>query len=264
MSASRRPFLATLALLLAFAGVSGCSLLPDKIDETRNWSAAKFYSEAKDALDNGNYQQAITYYEKLQARYPFGKYAQQAQLESIYAYYKDSEPDSAIAAADRFIKTNPRHPYVDYAYYLKGLVNFNRADGPVDRLLPADPTRTDSATAMQSFNDFNELVTKFPDSKYAPDARQRMLFLRNNLASYEVNVAAFYLERGAYVAAVNRGKYVLENYSSAPAAADALAVMTRAYAAMGMRDLARDYLRVLRENAPNRADLPQLSALVEG
>ncbi len=249
---------------LVAAGLSGCTLLPEKIDQTKGWSAAQLYSEAKDALNEGNYTKAIEYYDKLQARYPFGRYAQQAQIETVYAYYKDSEPDSAIAAADRFIKTYPRHPYVDYVYYLRGLVNFNRATGPLDRLMPPDPTRTDTSAMQESFGDFNTVVTRYPDSKYAKDARQRMLFLRNNLANYEVNVANFYYQRGAYVAAANRSKYVLEHYASSPAAPDALAVMTRAYAAMGMTELARDTLRVLQRNAPGYTALPELSELVAG
>ena len=252
-----------LATVLAAALLApGCSWLSEKADETRDWSAAKLYSEAKDALNNGDYTRAIGYYDKLQARYPFGRYAQQAQLESVYAYYRDGEPDSAVAAADRFIKTYPRHPYVDYVYYLKGLTNYNRASGPLDRLMPPDPTRTDASAALQSFTDFNDLVTKFPDSRYAPDARARMLFLRNNLASYELNVARHYQSRGAHVAAVNRAKYVVENYASSPAATEALVIMVRSYTAMGLSELARDALRVLQKNDPQNPDIPKLTTLV--
>lgn len=257
-STARFRFPAALAACLLLA--TGCSWLPEKVDETKDWSAAKLYSEAKDNLNEGNYEAALNYYEKLQARYPFGRYAQQAQLESIYAYYKDGEADSAIAAADRFIRTYPRHPFVDYAYYLKGLTNFERQGSPLDRVLPPDPTRTDSAVAMQSFNDFNDLVTKFPQSRYAEDARKRMLFLRNNLATYELNVAHFYADRGDYVAAINRAKYIIANYASSPAAGDALAVMARAYIGLGMYDLASDALRVLRQNYPQHPELATLTA----
>jgi len=254
-----------LATVLAAALLApGCSWLSEKADETRDWSAAKLYSEAKEALNNGDYARAIGYYDKLQARYPFGRYAQQAQLESVYAYYRDGEPDSAVAAADRFIKTYPRHPYVDYVYYLKGLTNYNRASGPLDRLMPPDPTRTDASAALQSFTDFNDLVTKFPDSRYAPDARARMLFLRNNLASYELNVARHYQSRGVYVAAVNRAKYVLETYARTPASADALSIMTQAYVKMNMPQLAADSLRVMERNYPQSPELPKLNALVKG
>jgi outer membrane protein assembly factor BamD len=222
------------------------------------------YSEAKDELNSGNYETAIKYFEKLQARYPFGRYAQQAQLELIYAYYKSDEPDAAIAAADRFIRTYPRNPFVDYAYYLKGIVNFSRNTSLTDRIFPNDSTQTDTSTTLQSFNDFSELVRKFPQSKYAEDAKQRMLFLRNNLAAYEVRVANYYIRRKAYVAAVNRAKYVLMTYPRTPAVADALAAMTRAYVAMDMTGLAQDSLRVLTLNHPDSADIPELLALVNG
>lgn len=253
-----------LNLLFVYLLLSGCSWFGEKADPTAGWSADQFYTEAKTALNEGNYQTAIEYFEKLQARYPFGRYAQQAQLELIYAHYRDEEPDQAIAAADRFIRTHPRHPFVDYAYYLKGLVNFNRSDSVLDRMFPNDPTRTDTATHLQAFNDFTELVQKFPNSKYAPDARQRMLFLRNNLAEYETNVADFYLRRKAYVAAVNRAKYVLENYSRTPSAERALGLMAEAYLGMGMHDLASDSLRVLQVNYPDSYYVARVNALMNG
>lgn len=250
--------------LLALAVLAGCSLLPDKIDETKGWSAQRLYSEAKSSMNDGNYKTALEYLDKIQARYPFGRYAQQAQLDTIFVQFKNNEPDAAIAAADRFIKANPRHPYVDYAYYMKGLVNFNRSDTFIDRFVPTDRARTDTGTARQSYSDFAELVRKFPNSKYAVDARQRMLFLHNSLAAYEVNVAELYLRRGAYVAAVNRAKYVLENYARTPATADALSIMTQAYLKMGMPQMAADSLRVLEHNYPQSPDLPKLNALVKG
>lgn len=253
-----------LILIGLLAGLSGCGWWPEKIDETKGWSANQLYSEAKEAINDGNYQTAVGYLEKLQARYPFGRYAQQAQLELMYAYYKDDEPDSAIAAADRFIKTYPRHPYVDYAYYLKGLVNFNRGTGTLDRFLPRDIGKTDTDTARQSYNDFAELVQKFPNSQYAEDARQRMLFLHHQLAVYEANVADYYLRRGAYIAAVNRADYVLQTYARTPAAADALAVMTKAYVKLDMQDLAKDSFRVLKLNYPDSTHIPELTTLLEG
>ncbi|HWQ95257.1 MAG TPA: outer membrane protein assembly factor BamD, partial [Gammaproteobacteria bacterium] len=233
-------FLAGLLLLAA-----GCSLLPEQIDKTKDWTANRLYSEAKSAMNDGDYETAIKYFESLQARYPFGRYAQQAQLELIYVYYKDSEPASAVAAADRFIKLHPRHPFVDYAYYLKGLANFNQSKGLWERYLPQDPTQRDPGAARQSFQDFAELAKRFPDSKYTQDATQRMAYLRNNLAQYEVNVAKYYMKREAYVAAVNRAKYVVENYPRTPAVPDALGVMARAYKIMGIDDLSADALRVL-------------------
>jgi outer membrane protein assembly factor BamD len=246
-------------LLLASAS---CALLPDKIDETKNWSANRFYTEAKDAMDSGDYALAAKHFETLQARYPVGRLAQQAQLEIIYAYYKDSEPASAIAAADRFIKLHPRHPYVDYAYYLKGLTNFNQGRGLIERIIPQDVTQRDPGAARQSFQDFSELAQRFPQSKYTEDATLRMAYLRNNLAQYEVNVAEYYMTRGAYLAAANRGIYVVENYQRTPAVAGALTVMAKAYKVMGLDDLADDALRVLELNHPDSPGIAEVKKLV--
>jgi len=247
------PFFASrLFLLLLWLMVAGgCATLPEENDETKDWSANKLYSEAKSALDGGSYEQAIKYYEKLDARYPFGNYAQQAQLEIAYAYYKSDEPTSAIATLDRFIKLYPRHPNLDYTYYLRGLINFNQGMNIVERYLPVDRSQRDPGAARQSFQDFAEVVRRFPESKYATDARQRMLHLRNNLAQYEVHVARHYFGRSAYLAVVNRGKYVLEHYQETPAIPDALALMVRAYRAMDMNDLAANSLRVLEASYPN-------------
>ncbi len=248
------------ALLL----VSGCSWLPDQVDETRDWSAARLYNEAKISASDGRYEEAIDYYEKLQARFPFGRYAQQAQLDLIYTYYRDEQPDVAIAAADRFIRANPRHPNVDYAYYMKGVVNYNRDNSPLARVLPSDRDKVDTQISQQAYNDFAELIQRFPDSRYAEDARQRMTFLRNNVAQYEVNVAEYYLRRKAYVAAANRARYVLENFQQTPAVEGALAVSAEAYVNMGMTDLAQDSVRVLELNFPQSGRLPRAQALVEG
>lgn len=239
-------------LLALFLALSGCSLLPDQIDETKGWSAQKLYAAAKDALNSGNYERAIDLYGKLEARYPFGRYAQQALLESAYAYYKYDEPDTAIATLDRFIRTYPRHPNLAYAYYLKGLANFNRGETFIDRYLPRDPSERDAGAARQSFFDFQELVRRFPDSPYARDARQRMIFLRNNLARYEVHAADYYMRRGAYVAAANRARYVIQNYPGTPAVPDALQMLVRAYRALDLNDLAADAERVYRLNYPDQ------------
>lgn len=232
---------------------AGCGLLPDKIDETKDWSAQKLYTEARAALQDKSYERAIDYYEKLEARYPFGRYAQQAILESAYAYYKYDEPDSAIATLDRFIKTYPRHPHLDYAYYLKGLANFNRGETIIDRLLPRDKSERDPGAARESFFDFQELVRRFPDSRYAKDAVLRMRFLRNNLASYEINVADYYMRRGAYVAAVNRAEYVVKHYQNTPAVPEALEIMVKGYRKLKLDTLAADALRVYQENYPDKA-----------
>ena len=237
-------------LLILSLGLSGCSLVPEQIDVTENWSASKFYAEGKRSLADGDFETAIKYYEQLEARFPFGKYAQQAQVEIAYAYYKFDEPESSIIAADRFIKLHPRHPNVDYLYYLKGLVNFNAGKDLISKYLPQDPTQRDPGAARAAFDDFGILVRKYPGSKYAKDARQRMLFLRNNLAEYEIHVADYYMKRQAYVAASNRAKYVVENFQKTTAVPKALVIMINAYDAMGLSDLARDTNRVLQKNYP--------------
>jgi outer membrane protein assembly factor BamD len=180
---------AILALLLA----AGCAL--DPVDETKNWSPERIYSAAREELDGKNYQKAIGYYEKLESRYPYGRYAQMAQIDSAYAYWKDGEGAQALAAADRFIKLHPNHPNVDYAYYLKGLVNFNEDMGLFGGISGQDPTERDPKAAREAFDAFRELVSRFPKSRYAPDARARMGYLVNALASAEVNVAEYYLRR---------------------------------------------------------------------
>jgi outer membrane protein assembly factor BamD len=236
--------------MLSLSLLGACSLLPEQIDETKNWSASKLYTTAKEQLDEGNYTQAIQFFEKLEARYPYGPYAQQAQLEVAYAYYKDGEPVSAIAACDRFIKLHPNHPNVDYAYYLKGLANFIEDTSLFAFLGDQDMSQRDPRSARESFEAFKELTTLFPNSKYAPDALARMKYLVNSLASHEVHVARHYYARGAYVAAANRAKHVLQHYQQAPALEEALAIMARSYDQMGMTDLRDDALRVLKKNFP--------------
>lgn len=243
----------SLALILILL-LSGCGLLPEKIDETKNWSASKLYSEAKSEMNDGNYEKAIKYFETLEARYPYGRYAQQAELETAYAYYKDNEPVSAVSAADRFVKLHPNHPNVDYAFYLKGLTNFNDDLGPfgavTEKVSKQDMSERDPKSARESFEAFKELVTRFPNSKYTPDATLRMKYLVNALASHEVHVARYYLKRGAYVAAVNRAQFTLKEYPQTPANEEALAIMVKAYDAMGMSDLRDDTMRVMRMNFP--------------
>jgi outer membrane protein assembly factor BamD len=240
--------LATLVL-----GLAGCGLLPEQMDDTKTWSANKLYATAKANLDEGNFTKAIELFEKLEARFPYGPFAQQAQLEVAYAYYKDNEPVSSIAACDRFIKLHPNHPNVDYAYYLKGLANFIEDQSLLASLGDQDMSERDPRAAREAFEAFRDLVTRFPDSKYTPDSLARMRYLVNALAYYEVHVARYYFKRGAYVAAANRGKYVLEHYQQAPALEEALAIMARSYDKLGLTTPRDDALKVLKHNFPNSA-----------
>ncbi|MCK4950966.1 MAG: outer membrane protein assembly factor BamD [Gammaproteobacteria bacterium] len=236
---------------ITLLSLSGCSWLPDQIDETKDWSATQIYQKAHSAMKSEDYESAIKYFELLEARYPFGRYAQQAQIEVAYTYYKYDEPDLAMSAADRFIRLHPRHPNVDYMLYLKGIINFHRDSSFMDRFFARDPSSRDPGAARQSFFDFKTLTTRFPESTYSEDAKKRMLYLRNNLAQHEVNVANFNIRRHAYIAAVNRTKYVVENYDRSTAMPEALATMAIAYDYLEMNDLAEDVRRVLKQNYPD-------------
>ena len=234
--------------------LSGCSSTGGDEDSHANWPAEKLYKEAKREIKTGDYQLAIEYLESLESRFPFGKLADQAQLDTAYAYYKYEEYDSAIAAADRFIKLHPSHTNVDYAYYLRGLAAFHKKDTPFDAISKQDPSEKDPSSARDSFKYFAELVKKFPKSKYTPDAIERMKFQRNTLAKHELNIANYYMKRGAYVAAANRAKYVVENYPQTPAVPDALRLLTTAYRELKMNDLANDTQRVLQHNYPEKKE----------
>ncbi len=238
-------------LLVTLLTLSACAWLPKQKDETKGWSANKLYTTAKTLANKGDYQRAIKYYVILEARYPFGKYAQQGQLELTYAYYKNEDFDQALAAATRFIKLHPTHPRLDYIYYLKGLINYRQKTNMLTKIFPVDPSTRDPGAARQSFFDFKELVKKFPNSKYAEDARKRMLFLRNNLAKHEINVAKYYIKRGAYVAAANRAKYVIQHYNDSPSVQQALETMVISYERLQLKKLRDDALRVLKKNFPN-------------
>ena len=240
-----------LALFLAATLLSGCGIFGgNEKDETTGWSAQKLYGEAKDAMESKGYEKAIKYLEKLEARYPYGRYAQQAQLDVSYAYWKNGARASAIAACDRFIKLYPNHANVDYAYYLKGLVNFNEGGGILSVIDTPDMTERDSKGSREAFDSFKELVNRFPESKYADDARARMRYLVNSLAQYEVHVARYYMKRGAYVAAANRAQFAVQNYPQTPALEEAVFIMVKAYDALGMNDLRDASDRVMRKNFP--------------
>jgi outer membrane protein assembly factor BamD len=241
----------SVALILALF-LSACAIFgdPTEVDETKGWSVQRLNTEAELSMRNRDYDKAIGYYEKLKSRYPHGRYALQAELEIAYAYYKKGEAASAIAAADRFIKLHPHHPNVDYIYYLKGLATFNER-GIVEKLTKQDISDRDPKALRESFAAFKELITRFPESRYTKDATLRMSYLVNTLAEHEMHVARYYMKRGAYVAAVNRCKYVIETYPQTPAVEQALVIQISAYDMLGIEDLKADALRVLKTNYPN-------------
>jgi outer membrane protein assembly factor BamD len=246
-----RNSLAVLFVLMSVWLLGGCGFLRGETDETRGWSAERLYSEARSEINNRSYERAIKLYERLETRFPYGRYAQQAQIEIAYAYYKDGETESAIAAADRFIKLYPNHPHVDYVYYLRGLANFNDDLGLFGFVSGQDMTERDPKAARLAFDAFRDLVTRFPDSKYTPDAVERMNYLVNALAAHEVHVARYYMKRGAYVAAANRAQFALKTYPQAPANEEGLLIMVKAYDALGMHDLRDDAERVMFRNFPD-------------
>src|SRR5215831_6534903 len=236
---------AALALLLA-----ACGLLPEVQDETAAWSADRLYSTAHQAMVEGNYTRAVKLFEALESRFPYGRYAQQAILESAYSNYRAGETATAIAACDRFIRTYPNHPNVDYAYYLKGLVNFREDQGLLGYVYELDLSEREPKGMRESFNAFKELVTKFPQSRYANDATDRMKYLTNSLALYEVKVARYYFNRGAYIAAINRAQVTIVSYPRTPANEDALDVLIRSYDKLGLTQLRDDSQRVLAQTFP--------------
>jgi outer membrane protein assembly factor BamD len=241
-----------IAVAIAFAaGLAGCDLLPEVKDETANWTAEHLYNEAHTMLTTGNYTRAIKLYDTLEGRFPYGRYAQQAILEGAYANYRAGETATAVASCDRFIRTYPNHPNVDYAYYLKGLVNFREDQGIFGYIVEQDPSEHDPKLTKESFGAFKELVTRFPESKYAEDSIVRMRFLTNALGAYEVHVAEYYYRRGAYVAAINRAQSALVGYPRTPSNEDALIVLIRSYDALGMTQLRDDSQRVLKDTFPN-------------
>jgi len=244
MATNSRTCILVLTTAALLATLAGCSDTPRQ----QVGNAERLYEMAKRASDNGNYRDAIAYYEQLEARFPFSNPARQGQLDLMYAYYKNREPESAIDQADQFIRENPAHPRVDYAYYVKGLVQFERNPNFLERWFNADLTERPPIDARKSFQAFQTVLERFPNSEYADDSRKRMVFLRNRLASYEVYVAEYYLKRGAWVGAINRCKYAIENYDGSPQIKRALAIMAESYRRLGMPDLAADTEKVLKEN----------------
>ncbi|MDG1852114.1 MAG: outer membrane protein assembly factor BamD, partial [Gammaproteobacteria bacterium] len=236
----------TLALL------SGCSS-----DENFGNSGEDFlFTEGVRSINISNWARAITIFQQLEAQFPFGQYADQSQLELIYAYYRNSEPEAARAAADRFIRLYPDSESLDYAYYMKGMAYYSEDSRILGRYLPTDPSKRDPGKARESFADFAQLLNIYPNSQYAGDARARMVYLKNLLAAYEVHVAEFYITRQAYLSSLNRARYVVENYQGTPAVPRALEIMVEMYLRLGLNDLADASLEILKLNYP---DSPQLT-----
>ena len=238
------------AIVFAFSATA-CGLLPEVKDDTAGWSAERLYKEAHDNMTTGNYTRAVKLFDTLEGRYPYGRYAQQAILEGAYANYRANETAAAIAACDRFIRTYPNHPNVDYAYYLKGVVNFREDQGLFGYVVEQDLSERDPKLTRESFGAFKELVARFPESKYAADSIERMRYLTNALSSYEVHVADYYYRRGAYVAAANRAQASLLNFPRTPANEDALILMAKSYDKLGLTQLHDDAQRVLKDTFPN-------------
>ena len=246
----RFPTLSRLGLILFAVLLASCHRGEPKKDAAEYLPVEQMYATAKQALEEGNLTKAIKFDQRLIARFPFGPYTEQATLDLAYAQYKSDKREDAYSTINRFIKTYPAQKHVDYAYYLRGVINFDRDRGFLDHYANQDMTKRDQAHTLQSFEDFNDLLTRFPNSRYADDAHQRMVYLLDNLAHGQLNIAQFYLREGAYVAAANRAKDIIEKYQRTPAVGDALAIQVIAYKKLGQDKLAADAERVLKLNSP--------------
>lgn len=250
-SAARWALRSVLAAALLLAAACGTV---DR-DPTAKMTAEQLYAEAKTELAVGNWQRSRDLFNRLEARFPFGRYAQQAQMEIAYTYYKEGESAQAISACDRFLKLNPNHPNADYVYYLKGLATFNDDLGLFGNALGHDPTARDPKAMREAFDVYKELLARFPEGKYAADANARMNYLVTAMAQSEVNIARFYLQRGAFVAAAQRAQGAVRDYSGTPAAEEALSILVRAYDGLGLPQLRDDARRVLERNYPDSRHL---------
>ncbi len=248
----KKSFVALLAVVL----MAGCASVEPQ-DETRGWTVDQIYAEARDELNGGNYTRALKLYETLQARFPYGRHAQQALMDQAYTHYKDNEPELAIAAANRFLRLYPAHASADYMYYLKGLVHFNDDTSFLARATGQDISERDPKAARESFNDFRELITRYPQSRYAEDATQKMQRLATALGGHEMHVARYYMKREAWLAAANRAQSVVQEYANTGHNEEALAIMEQAYGKLGMSALQADTRRILALNFPQSTYLKQ-------
>ena len=252
--------LSLMLLILSLSLTTGCSWLGWGDEEQTEEDSAgltekDFYERIQSSLNASNWTVAISNLQLLESQFPFGKYAEQGQLELIYAQYKSGDYESSIASADRFIRLHPQHPNVDYAFYVKGLSEISQTGGFFDSFLPTDSSMRDIGEARGAFTTLTELLSRFPESPYAADARKRLVSLRNRLARAEIHVANYYFTRGAYLAAANRGRFVVENFQQSPAVPDGLAVMAQAYYLLGMKELADNSVEVLVANYPEHPSL---------
>ncbi|HEY8586515.1 MAG TPA: outer membrane protein assembly factor BamD [Rhodanobacter sp.] len=248
---SKLPVLKVLVVLVLAVSMSACSMFKSR-QNIDTMPVDALYENGHSSLMNADYAASTKAFQRLIARFPSGEYNEQAQLELAYSQYRDNQPDDALSTVNRFIKTYPIHKHVDYAYYLRGLINFDRTSTFLERVIPrfGIDARRDQGYNLQAFDDFAELSRRFPDSAYTADARQRMIYLRNVLAQYEINVAKFYLRNKAYIGAADRSQYVIEHYQQAPQTGDALAILTRSYLALDQKDLAAQTREVLALNYP--------------
>ena len=241
----------TLTVIMMFIVLLLTACAGKDYDETTSWSQSKLLGEANSALSDNDYPNCVKYFEKLEARYPFGPVAEQAQINSAYCNWKRNEQELALASDNRFIQLHPGHPNIDYAYYLKGLITFNDNLGFLAKFSGQDLSERDPKASKDAYEAFKTLTTNFPDSKYTPDALDRMRYIVNSLAESDVNAARYYYRRGAYVAAINRAQTTLKDYDRAPAIEEALYLMVKSYDALGMKDLSADTMRVFNANFPN-------------
>ncbi len=242
-----RPFF----MILTLATLAACSGDAKREAKTESLPVDELYLYAKDKLNGGNYDDSVRIYKRLLGRFPFGDFTEQAQIDMAYAQFKSYEPEDAVSTLNRFIKTYPTHKHIDYAYYLRGLTNFDRDTGLFAKYFGREKAKRDNGFARLAINDFRELIDRYPSSRYAPDARQRMVYLRNQIAQAELNIAEYYFRRKAYVASANRAKYILENFQQTPQSGDALALMVESYQRLGEEKLSSDARKVLELNFPS-------------
>lgn len=237
-----------LFLILTALLITACSGNPN---DRREQTEAEHYRDARKLLDKKTYLNAIEQFEELEARFPYGDYAEQTQIDLVYARYRSLDYPGATAQAERFIRNYPNHPHVDYVLYIRGLAHYYMVQGMLDRVFGSDKAQRDLSTLRDAFADFDELVRRYPDSPYAADARSRMVHIRNIQAEQELIAARYYARRQAYIAAANRAQYVIRHFQQTPSVPEALAILSKSYESLGQPVLAGNSRRLLQENWPD-------------